>query len=172
LGIAQELSGSIQTLQNVPGSIVHLLRQTAAQYNAEYTLIDMSPSLGSINQNLPITSDFFHRPDKSRLFLCHGNRLVVAGASEIAGMVRQKPQVWEYFKRLTYPFPPPTLTFLGTIIQKYRPRGGEPAKGFQAWIERINEVVAFEAGPNFGAKIRCCWQMLPIPLLTCNPISV
>jgi cellulose biosynthesis protein BcsQ len=34
LGIAQELSGSIQTLQNVPGAIAHLLRVTAERYKA------------------------------------------------------------------------------------------------------------------------------------------
>jgi cellulose biosynthesis protein BcsQ len=57
LGIAQELSGSIQTLRNLPGAITDLLEKTAAQYNADYILIDMSPSLGSINQNLLMTSE-------------------------------------------------------------------------------------------------------------------
>ena len=50
LGIAQELTGSIQALRNLPGSINDLLEKTAAKFNANYILIDMSPSLGSINQ--------------------------------------------------------------------------------------------------------------------------
>ena len=62
LGIAQQLSASIQTLQNLPGSIPHLLEQTAEKYKADYVLIDMNPSLSSFNQNLLMTSDFFIVP--------------------------------------------------------------------------------------------------------------
>src|SRR5271156_3215085 len=58
LGIAQELSGTIQTLQNLPGSISYLLQVTAQHHNADYVLIDMNPSLSSINQNLLMTSDY------------------------------------------------------------------------------------------------------------------
>ena len=36
LGIAQELSGSIQTLQNLPGSMTRLLELTADQHDADY----------------------------------------------------------------------------------------------------------------------------------------
>ena len=43
LGIAQELSGSIQTLQNLPGSIAFLLEKTAEKFAADYLLIDMNP---------------------------------------------------------------------------------------------------------------------------------
>lgn len=63
LGIAQELSGSIQALKNLPGSINDLLEKTATKFNADYMLIDMSPSLGSINQNLLMISDFFLVPN-------------------------------------------------------------------------------------------------------------
>ena len=62
LGIAQELSGSLPTLQNLPGAISYLLDETAKKYEADYLLIDMSPSLGPVNQNLLITSDYFLVP--------------------------------------------------------------------------------------------------------------
>src|SRR5208337_3525877 len=62
LGIAQELSGTIVTLKNLPGSLSYLLDKTAEHHNADYILIDMSPSLSSINQNLLMTSDFFIVP--------------------------------------------------------------------------------------------------------------
>ena len=68
LGIAQELSGSIQTLQNLPGSISYLLEQTAAKFKADYILLDMSPSLGAINQNLFTISDFFILPTSPDFF--------------------------------------------------------------------------------------------------------
>lgn len=55
LGIAQELSGTLPTLQNLPGSISYLLEVTARHYSADYVIIDMNPSLSSINQNLLMT---------------------------------------------------------------------------------------------------------------------
>ncbi|MEB3886888.1 hypothetical protein [Lyngbya sp. CCY1209] len=36
LGIAQELSGSIRTLRNLPGSITYLFDKTAEQFDADY----------------------------------------------------------------------------------------------------------------------------------------
>jgi cellulose biosynthesis protein BcsQ len=50
LGIAQELTGSIQTLKNLPGSINYLLNKTAEKYEADYILIDMSPSVASTSK--------------------------------------------------------------------------------------------------------------------------
>lgn len=68
LGIAQELSGSIQTLQNLPGAISHLLSITADKYGADIVLVDMNPSLSSINQNLLMTSDYFIVPTSPDYF--------------------------------------------------------------------------------------------------------
>jgi cellulose biosynthesis protein BcsQ len=62
LGIAQEPSGSIVTLRNLPGSLRYLVDITAAKYSADIVLIDMSPSLGAVNQNLLTTSELFLIP--------------------------------------------------------------------------------------------------------------
>jgi cellulose biosynthesis protein BcsQ len=83
LGIAQELSGSIQALQNVPGSIVHLIEETSKHHGADYTIIDMSPSLSSINQNLLMTSNFFLVPT-SPDFFGDGDRFARSDVTEMA----------------------------------------------------------------------------------------
>ncbi len=62
LGIAQELSGSLLALRNLPGSIRFLLDATSEKYGADLVLADMSPSLGPLNQNLLSTSDHFIVP--------------------------------------------------------------------------------------------------------------
>ena len=49
LGIAQELSGSIVTLRNLPGSLRHLIDITANELRSDIVLVDMSPSLGAVN---------------------------------------------------------------------------------------------------------------------------
>jgi cellulose biosynthesis protein BcsQ len=62
LGVAQELSGSLVTLRNLPGSLRYLIDITAKQYKIDIVIIDMSPSLGAVNQNLLSTSDYFLIP--------------------------------------------------------------------------------------------------------------
>jgi hypothetical protein len=155
LGMAQELSGTIQTLQNLPGSLSYLMEKTGQRYKAEFILIDMNPSLSSINQNLVMTSDYFLVPASPDYFS------VMAIDSLTAVLPRwrawaQKASSMSVFREATYPLPATVPKFLGTIIQKYRIRGraehddkeeggaptsGTPAVGFQRWIDQINATV-------------------------------
>ncbi|MBE9199027.1 MULTISPECIES: AAA family ATPase [unclassified Nodularia (in: cyanobacteria)] len=140
LSKAQEISGSIQKLKNLPGAISDLLEKTANKFNADYILIDMSPSLGAINQNLLMTSDFFLVPISADLFSVLG----------IDALSRILPK-WCNWARITsanhilkeaaYPFPHFKLKFLGTIVQKYRIVRGKETAAFQTWIAKIKNVV-------------------------------
>ena len=150
LGIAQELSGSIQTLQNLPGAISALLRKTAQRFDADFILIDMNPSLSSFNQNLLMTSDYFVVPTNPDLFsvmaidsLCTVFPNWSAWAERAASL--------DILKNAVYPFPSVTPKFLGTIIQNYRPRSGSPARSFQEWIDRINAKVTDRLVPTLEA---------------------
>lgn len=147
LGIAQELSGSIQTLQNLPGSITRLLDLTSERHEADYVLIDLNPSLSSINQNLLMTSHCFIVPTNPDYF----------SAMAVQSLARVLPDWYKWAKRASelpvlqqavYPFPQVTPKLLGTIVQNYRPRGGSPASAFQTWIDRINESVSGELFPE------------------------
>ena len=68
LGIAQELSAAIGALQNLPGSLDFMIKRTAESVAAEYVIIDMSPGLGPINQNLVSISDFVIVPTAPDFF--------------------------------------------------------------------------------------------------------
>lgn len=147
LGIAQELSGSIQALRNLPGSIADLLEKTAAKFDADYVLIDMSPSLGSINQNLLMTSDFFLVPTTADFFSVM--------AIDSLAKVLPKWYLWaksasslQILKDANYPFPDITLRFLGTIVQNYRIIRGKETNAFQVWIQRIERAVANKLVPT------------------------
>jgi len=140
LGIAQELSGSIQTLQNLPGSISYLLDQTAKKYKADYVLIDMSPSLSSINQNLLMSSDYFIVPTSPDYFSVMAIDSLTTVLPNWAAW-SAKAHSLQILKEATYPFPQTTPKLLGTIIQNYRPRKGVPSAAFQTWIEEISVMV-------------------------------
>ncbi|MFS8113698.1 AAA family ATPase [Rhizobium jaguaris] len=136
LGIAQELSGSLLALRNLPGSIRFMLSATADKYNADYVFVDMSPSLGAINQNLLMTSDHFIVPLHPDYF----------SAMALSSLTRVLPRwkTWantansiDVLKTADYPFPEPNGTFIGAVIQKYRPRNGSASKAFQHWIDQL-----------------------------------
>jgi len=38
-----------------------------------------------------------------------------------------------------YPFPKPDITFIGAVVQKYRPRLGRASKAFQRWIDQLTQ---------------------------------
>ena len=140
LGIAQSLSSTIYTLRNLPGAINYLLEKTAEKYSADYILIDMSPSLSAINQNLLMISDYFIVPTSPDYY----STMAIESLSKILPKWRDwslKIQNLPEIKESAYPFPDVTPKFLGTIIQKYTIRKGKPSKGFSYWINEINKSV-------------------------------
>ncbi len=141
LGIAQQLSETIVTLRNLPGSLSYLIDITAKKYVADYVLIDMSPSLGAINQNLLMTSDFFlvpMAPDYFSVMAINSLATVLLKWHSWSTEAQKLPVL----RSAEYPFPQITPKFLGTIIQKYRLQKRQiPSQAFQRWIDEIEKTV-------------------------------
>lgn len=146
LGIAQELSGSLQTLQNLPGSLSVLLEKTALAHRADYVLLDLNPSLSSINQNLLMTSDYFLVPTSPDYFSVMALDSLATFLPRWARWAN-KAQSLPVLQDANYPFPKVTPRFLGTIIQKYRPRGGAPSQGFKTWVADVKTTVQQKLAP-------------------------
>ncbi len=146
LGIAQELSGSIQALKNLPGAFHYFVQKVAAANKADYVLVDMSPSLGAINQNFLMTSDCFLVPTAPDYFSVMAIESLAALLPKWIEWAKKASEL-EALKTATYPFPKPKLKFLGTVIQRYRPRKGKAAAGFQTWIDQINTKVRNNLAP-------------------------
>ena len=140
LGVAQELSGSLLPLRNLPGAIRFLLDATAEKLNADLVMVDMSPSLGPLNQNVLTTSDYFVVPLHPDYF----------SSMALSSLAKALPrwQAWAKTARsidvllnADYPFPEPHVQFAGAIVQKYRPRLGKASKAFQNWIDKLEAGV-------------------------------
>lgn len=147
LGIAQELSASIQTLKNLPGAIPFLLEATAQTIDADYVLIDMNPSLSSINQNLLMTSGYFMvptSPDYFSVMAINSLAVVLPKWREWAVAASASPAL----KDADYPFPGSVPQFLGVVIQNFRPRKGEPAAAFAKWVEAVRVAVQSTLAPT------------------------
>lgn len=149
LGVAQQLSESLQALKNLPGSFRYLFDQTAEKYQADFVLIDLSPGLGAINQNLVATADYFMVPASPDVF----------SVMAIESLARVLPR-WIRWARnaanldtladADYPFPAPDLKFLGTVVQRYRLKGGTPTEAFRTYFDELDRAVEDILLPAFG----------------------
>lgn len=137
IGIAQELTGSLKMAQNIPGAISHLLRITAEEYNFDYILIDMSPSVNSTNANLLMQSDYFIVPCSPDYF-CNMAINSLSKVIPVWNKTYENLKSHPVFSDALYKLPNTKPKFIGTILQRYRPRNGGPARAFQQWIDRIN----------------------------------
>jgi cellulose biosynthesis protein BcsQ len=148
LGLAQQVSESVQTLKNLPGSFRYLFEITAERYSADYVLVDLSPGLGSINQNLVTTSDFFAVPLSPDVFSVMALESLARVVPRWVNWGRQSARL-EALADADYPFKEPSLKFLGTIVQRYKIRGGEASQGFRKYFEAIDESIDHKLIPAF-----------------------
>lgn len=147
LGIAQELSGSLLALKNLPGSLRYLLDKTADKYKADYLFVDMSPSLGPINQNLLTTSDHFIVPLHPDYFSSMALSSLSKTLPRWMSWAKTAHSI-DVLRNADYPFPAPRATFIGSIIQKYRPRSGRASSAFQRWIDELTKGLEQELVPS------------------------
>jgi regulatory protein CII len=142
LSIAHQLSETLGPVRNVPGSLHRLINLTAAQYEIDYVFIDVSPSLGALNQNIVTTSNRLIVPLCPDLF----------SGQAIDTLSRTLPKWVEWAKRASqldilkdadYPFPETSLKFTGYIIQRYKLRNNSPTQAFSEFFDdlklRIND---------------------------------
>ncbi|MER6495726.1 ParA family protein [Streptomyces griseorubiginosus] len=140
LGVAQQLSESIQALKNLPGSFSHLFQITAEKYKADYVILDLSPGLGSINQNLVSISDYFIVPASPDVFSVMAMDSL---ARVLPKWIRWAERAAELdaLAKADYVFPRPKLKFLGTIVQRYRLKNGAPTIAFQEYFDSLDGAI-------------------------------
>jgi cellulose biosynthesis protein BcsQ len=137
ISVALTTALKLPAMRNIPGVLGECIRSTARTYGFDYVIVDMSPSVGALNQCLLMASDFFIVPTAPDFFC----------AQAIKSLTRVIPkwnkEVSEFRDTsFTYHLPSSAPKFIGIISQKYRPRNGAPAKSFQRWIDIINKEVA------------------------------
>jgi cellulose biosynthesis protein BcsQ len=137
LGVAQQISGSLSTLRNLPGSFRYLISETAKKYDIDYALIDMSPSLGPLNQNLLMTSEFFIIPMAPDFF----SMMAISSLADTLPRWKKwltELQKLDFLETAEYPFPKIHPKMIGYIMQRFNTRKGNPSAFFQNWIDKIS----------------------------------
>ncbi|MCA1168894.1 AAA family ATPase [Rothia kristinae] len=155
LGIAHQLSETLQPLKNLPGSLRYLFDKTAEKYDADYVIVDLSPGLGAINQNIVTTADYFIVPTTPDIF----SLMALDSLSRvIPKWIRwgRRATELDILKQAEYPFPEINIKFLGVITQNFRLRDGKATSSFQSYIDKIDDSVnstLFPALEGAGATL-------------------
>lgn len=136
LAVALRTGPAIPALQNLPGSICHLLRITAKHHDIDVVLIDMSPSVGGLNQCFLMGSDYFIVPTFPDYYC---DQAIISLSRVIPRWNKEVMQFRD--TSIPYYFPQSPPKFCGVVSQRYRPRSGEPSASFQQWIDRIKDTV-------------------------------
>lgn len=153
IAIAHELSGSLANFQNIPGALSFAIDLAAKNNNIDLVLIDLSPSLGSLNQNLLMSSDGFIIPMAPDFF----------SGMALRSLAKTLP-VWADWSRSAglntalnsadYPWKGRTIKFFGSIVQNYRKRlrDGEerPTRAFQKWFDDLESIIGNELYQSFS----------------------
>ncbi len=136
IAVALSVGPALPAMRNIPGAISHLLRITAAEHKLDAVLVDMSPSIGALNECILMGSDFFIVPTSPDYYCDQAvqslSRVLPRWNSEITPFRSQS---------LAYCFPQSPPQFLGIISQRYRPRQGSPSASFQNWIDQIKGTI-------------------------------
>lgn len=143
LAFALTASEGVPAVRNLPGSIGEVLRRTQKTEKFDYILVDMSPSVGALNQCLFMSSDYFIVPTVPDFFC----KKAIISLSQVIPRWKERSKHFTS-DSLTYQFPKNPPKFLGFISQKYRPRNDAPAKSFQRWIDIIGNCVEQELVPT------------------------
>ncbi len=142
ISVALTTSAAIPAIRNIPGSVGALLRITGEALDFEYVIIDMSPSVGALNECLLMSSDYFIVPTSPDFFCAQAIK-------SLSNVIPRWNREIQPFKEdnIDYRIPINPPKFLGFISQRYRPRSGAPAKSFQRWIDIIKSTVNNELIP-------------------------
>ncbi len=136
LTFAQTSNNAISTLQNLPGAFSELLRLTEEKYSVDYTIIDLNPSLSSVNQNLFLSAHAFLVPTNPDPFSIMALSTLQAA---LPRWVEWKKSAVALFSDSAYPLLEGVPKFCGSIIQRFNIRNGKAAKPYRDNIQEIKE---------------------------------
>jgi chromosome partitioning protein len=141
LTFAQTANNALTTLQNLPGAFSELIKLTEEKYDIDYTLIDLNPGLSSINQNLFLSAHAFVIPTNPDPFSVM--------AIDTLKNVLPRWALWkknsiQMFADSAYPLPPGEPKFIGSLIQRFNIRKGNPAKPYRDNIAEIKSKIQGE----------------------------
>lgn len=149
LGMSFQLSTTLGTMKNLPGSFSYLIDKCMKKYGIDYALIDMNPSLSAVNQDLLISSDYFMIPTSPDVFSL---KAVQSLSRILPTWEAWAVQARKVFLDAEYPLPLKTPKFIGYTINDFNLRQyGQPSQSFATIMNEIGKSIVDDLVPALKA---------------------
>lgn len=139
ISVSLKIAPGIPATRNIPASLPKALQLISDKVGADYTLYDLSPNIGGLNEAILMSSDYFIVPTSPDYFCLQAVSSLEKTIPKWHDEIEQFKKVNRFDSR-TYPIKNKPQ-FLGTIQQRYRPRYDKPGKSFQNWIDTIRGAI-------------------------------
>lgn len=152
ISVSLKIASGIPATRNIPSSLPKTLQLISDKVGADYTIYDLSPNVGGLNEVMLMASDYFIVPTSPDYFC-------LQAVTSLEKNITKWHEEIDQFKRINrfddkiYPIRNNPL-FLGAIQQRYRPRYDKPGKSFQNWIDTIRQAINEKLVPSLE-KIGC-----------------
>lgn len=152
ISVSLKIASGIPATRNIPSSLPKSLQLISDKVGADYTIYDLSPNVGGLNEVMLMSSDYFIVPTSPDYFCLQAVTSLEKNIPKWYDEIEQFKRV-NRFEDRTYPIKN-RPQFLGAIQQRYRPRYDKPGKSFQNWIDTIRQAINDKLVPSLE-KIGC-----------------
>ncbi len=138
LSLAQETGGTLSVLRNLPGALNGLIGLIEKHHNIDFTLIDLNPGLGALNQNLFLAADSFivpTNPDPFSIMALH------TLSDKVVKWSQWLRTSYHIYKDTQYPLNQEAAVFLGTLTSRFNKHSSKAARKFDERIREIDRTV-------------------------------
>lgn len=146
---ALKAATAVRATAKIPENFAGVIHRLGVDYNADIVLLDLSPSVGSLNQIALMSSDYYIIPCLPDYYCLQ------AVISLKQNIIKWDKQLKEYVSTTNFSGERRLVkkpAFLGVIMQKYRPRRGRAALSFQSWMDKIYSCFKTEFMPALRAN--------------------
>lgn len=139
ISVSLKIASGIPATRNIPASLPKTLQLISENFDIDYTLYDLSPSIGGLNEVILMSSDYFIIPTSPDYFCLQAvsslAKTILKWHEEISNFKKTNNFETKSYAIVNQP------RFIGAIQQRYRPRYDKPGKSFQNWIDIIRDSI-------------------------------
>ena len=145
ISLAQETRGTLSVTKNIPGALHRVISLIEEKYQIDYSIIDINPGLGALNQNFFMISGAFIVPTNPDPFSLMSLKTL---GLEIERWVNWKDRFGPAFADATYPLPEGWAKFVGAIHSRFNRHKSKAAGRYHERIVQIDNRIEDEFVPK------------------------
>lgn len=145
ISLAQETRGTLSVTKNLPGAMHRLITLEEERHNIDFSIIDINPGLGALNQNFFMISNAFVVPTNPDPFSLMSLKTL---GLEIERWINWKGTFGSAFKDATYPLPEGVTKFLGALHSRFNRHKSKAAGRYHERISQIDDRIEGELVPS------------------------